>query len=614
MVKTSVATSELKLGHVLHGRVFSAEILGPIPSMTNIRRPIVIQEKRGAEELAVYFYNDQAVVPRDWCWDDCKAGNRIHIRDPKLHAFMDGQIGFRIESLALATIEKVSDGNAEPFKLGQRIAPEQFEAFRAWYRANTAHMGVTSDAALEEIERNWHDPEQWMKQIEKKNAEADARRKAKGAGAHDHMPPLYKAAANGDLKEIDSCISHGERVDGLGVPLCADGRNHGITPLHIAACYGQPHAVGRLVEHRANIDVKDDSMGATPLHFAATSVFPDTVQELLNLRADPSAITQVGMTALQQLLRMGKTRDEAHPSEVKKTVRILAEALGQGAKVVRGRCSDCQRLQPQSAFSVAVWNQLENDRDPLSLCLSCSAASTDISEPESDESLLTSGSSHLSQRIVDGTIGSCRECGLVKTKAGFSKKVWKKLKADASYKPVCLDCSRSDRALPTPLDVVAPFKEAAVSLDWEQELAEAEDPTTVANRLVDFGCDGPGMLCYAGLDDFIAAGMKPLKAKKFVTLLAVDGKLAKRWTPDDSKSEGGCTNLSAKVKPRMHDVKEQLKAQEELSKLCGESFGTLIEAIERAESNGHITAKRAAELRGVNAAANASKHKSFGTK
>lgn len=61
-------------------------------------------------------------------------------------------------------------------------------------------------------------------------------------------------------------------------------------------------------------------------------------------------------------------------------------------------------------------------------------------------------------------------------------------------------------------------------------------------------------------------------------------------------------------------MKEQLKAQEELSKLCGVSFGTLVEAIEQAEKRGHITTTPAAVLRQVNAAANAGKHQSFGAR
>ena len=74
----------------------------------NQLKNVKVRDCDGAEG-AIFFYVDG---PRAWSYDDMNVGSEIAIRNPRLHRFMDGQDGMRIDnegSIAYVRPKCVSD-------------------------------------------------------------------------------------------------------------------------------------------------------------------------------------------------------------------------------------------------------------------------------------------------------------------------------------------------------------------------------------------------------------------------------------------------------------------------------------------------------------------------
>ena len=69
----------------------------------------------------------------------------------------------------------------------------------------------------------------------------------------------------------------------------------GDTPLHVAALWGDRHAVRMLLDAGADVNAKGD-MGCTPLYFAVMNHHVDVAETLLAHGANPDAASELGFT------------------------------------------------------------------------------------------------------------------------------------------------------------------------------------------------------------------------------------------------------------------------------------------------------------------------------
>jgi ankyrin repeat protein len=81
-----------------------------------------------------------------------------------------------------------------------------------------------------------------------------------------------------------------------GAPVDVADTILGQTPLFVAAQYGRPDAVARLLGAGAAVDGADKE-GRTPLHAAAAAGHVDVVERLLAKGADPGRTDAAGRTA-----------------------------------------------------------------------------------------------------------------------------------------------------------------------------------------------------------------------------------------------------------------------------------------------------------------------------
>jgi len=109
------------------------------------------------------------------------------------------------------------------------------------------------------------------------------------------LPPLHRAAATGDISELDVLLDSGESCDDVDWEFsdslyCRDPTGYyftGAPPIHFAAYYGHIQAVLFLLTKGAAIDAPDAG-GATALHVAAWTGDEELFQNLLRKRADTS--------------------------------------------------------------------------------------------------------------------------------------------------------------------------------------------------------------------------------------------------------------------------------------------------------------------------------------
>ncbi len=110
--------------------------------------------------------------------------------------------------------------------------------------------------------------------------------------------PLMMAALKGQTEAVKALLARG-----------ADVNKTGWTPLHYAAAGTtdeQARIVALLLEMHAYIDAESPN-GTTPLMMAAQYGTFDALQTLLDEGADPTIKNQLGLTALDFALRVGRT-------------------------------------------------------------------------------------------------------------------------------------------------------------------------------------------------------------------------------------------------------------------------------------------------------------------
>jgi ankyrin repeat protein len=92
--------------------------------------------------------------------------------------------------------------------------------------------------------------------------------------------------------------------------------------LHLAAQFGHPDAVALLLDHGANVNLKNQTRGATALHIAVYANQPEVAKVLIAHKADLEATEMSGATALTMATRLRRTD----------LVKILTEAGAAPAK------------------------------------------------------------------------------------------------------------------------------------------------------------------------------------------------------------------------------------------------------------------------------------------
>lgn len=121
--------------------------------------------------------------------------------------------------------------------------------------------------------------------LEKAAARTDARAAWSADAAKRTLGGAYwKAAASGELKVLERCLSIGQPVD---QPRPAPTSR--MSALAISCYHGKAKAVALLLRHGADPDAPEAAGGYTPLHFCAHSADrPKCAEALLSANADPT--------------------------------------------------------------------------------------------------------------------------------------------------------------------------------------------------------------------------------------------------------------------------------------------------------------------------------------
>ncbi|KAK9823123.1 hypothetical protein WJX72_000428 [[Myrmecia] bisecta] len=109
-------------------------------------------------------------------------------------------------------------------------------------------------------------------------------------------PPLFLAALQGDLSEVDKLISHGADINAP----CRDSR----TALCVAAARGDLNMVMVMVSHGAQVDIAD-RYGRTPLYVAARYAHEAVVEYLTKSGANVDQADTYGWTPLYAAAQAG---------------------------------------------------------------------------------------------------------------------------------------------------------------------------------------------------------------------------------------------------------------------------------------------------------------------
>ena len=111
------------------------------------------------------------------------------------------------------------------------------------------------------------------------------------------MTPLVQACTNGSVALVDLLLKAGANPH---TPVAT-----GETPLMTCARSGALDAVRTLLGRGADVNAKESSQNQTALMWAAAEQHPKVVQALIEARADLTAHTKTGFTALHFAARMG---------------------------------------------------------------------------------------------------------------------------------------------------------------------------------------------------------------------------------------------------------------------------------------------------------------------
>lgn len=136
---------------------------------------------------------------------------------------------------------------------------------------------------------------------------------------------LYRAVRSGSIKEVKKLLRDGADPD------IAD--NHGLTPLHHAAYWGETEIAQLLLKAGANVNAENHGKGWTPLHSAAVSggmkSRRDVIELLIEAGAKGEAKDKHGWTPADYMVLWEE--NEAAAEKLKQFLQIpkgLAPAKG----------------------------------------------------------------------------------------------------------------------------------------------------------------------------------------------------------------------------------------------------------------------------------------------
>ena len=110
---------------------------------------------------------------------------------------------------------------------------------------------------------------------------------------------VFEAAALGDTARLVELLEMEGALAGAWSP-------DGFTPLHLAAFFGQAHAVSVLLEHGADLEaVSRNGLRVRPLNSAAAAGERDICARLLEHGADPNAASEGGFTPVHAAAQNG---------------------------------------------------------------------------------------------------------------------------------------------------------------------------------------------------------------------------------------------------------------------------------------------------------------------
>jgi cytohesin len=150
---------------------------------------------------------------------------------------------------------------------------------------------------------------------------------------HFEGTTLYKACRAGALDIMEWLLNHGADVNCL----CSKGRR---VPLHNAANHGRLQELRMLIEHNADIHIRN-GLGESPLHVASSPWIHrdhvDIMQELLDRGADPNAQDSDGSTPLHRSSWNEKEGYVATKGTVEGTRLLLKHGASFDAEDNKGR-------------------------------------------------------------------------------------------------------------------------------------------------------------------------------------------------------------------------------------------------------------------------------------
>ncbi len=161
---------------------------------------------------------------------------------------------------------------------------------------------------------------------------------------------LYEASKNGDISQIEECLSRGALMDelqdtGLRWPY------EKMTPLMAASYHDKCHAVAALISKGVQMD-KENGQNVTALYLACWKGHVDVVKILVNNNADTETSDGHGTSPLMAACRRG-------------SVEIVSLLLSKGANVdkINDKSETALYLASENGHDVVMKILLENQAD-----------------------------------------------------------------------------------------------------------------------------------------------------------------------------------------------------------------------------------------------------------
>jgi RNA polymerase sigma factor (sigma-70 family) len=177
------------------------------------------------------------------------------------------------------------------------------------------------------------------------------------------LPPLHRAAAQGDTQEAEQLLARGEEPD--------QPNRHGVTPLRVAAMRGHTEIANLLIGKGADVDGRDDE-GRAHLHMASHFGRKGVAGALLNRGCNVNARDNRGATPLHVVSGPGMIE------------LLLASSADLNARDERGRtplhyAASNSRTEVVQALLAAGADATAKDRDgATALSLAASSQIADL--------------------------------------------------------------------------------------------------------------------------------------------------------------------------------------------------------------------------------------------